>query len=181
MKRKLLGSISVVSFCIGIIFFAYTYEYLLFRWSQPIPVTQKTIETKKIITLHYWKEHQWYKESQEIIWSQDQSSNIQRLLNYWLRLLTEHNVIAKHITIQSASFAPNGQDLYISFDRNPMIRQWSIFHKWMFIEGVLRTIRANIDQTCTIFFLLHHQLLSDPHLDFSHPWPIMGYQEASLQ
>ncbi len=181
MKRSWFIGITFASFCVGILLFAHQYEYLIIRLPQKIPTVHQPIETKKTVILHYWKDHQWYKETQEMIGSQDVSQNIQRLLNYWLRLLEENDSINKHITIQSIAIAPNEQDLYVSFDRNPLLKSWSTFHKWMFVEGLLQTIQSNTDHLLTVLFLIRHQTLTDMHLDFSHSWPIIGYKDASLQ
>ncbi len=181
MKRSWLIGLTVISFCVGILLFAHQYEYLIIRLPQKTTTIHQLIETKKTVVMHYWKDHQWHKETQEMIWSQNMVQNIQRLLNYWLRLLEEYDIINKHITIQSVAIAPNEQNLFVSFDRNPLLKNWSIFHKWMFVEGLLQTIRSNTDHLLAILFLIRHQKLTDMHLDFSHPWPIIGYKDASLQ
>ncbi len=181
MKRSWFIGITLASFCVGILLFAHQYEYLIIRLPQKIPTMHQPIEIKKTVLLHYWKNHQWYKETQKMIWSQNMTQNIQRLLNYWLHLLEESDIINKRITIQSIAIAPNEQDLYISFDRTPFLKKWSIFHKWMFMEGLLQTIRSNTSRLYTVLFLIRHQTIADTHLDFSHPWPIIGYKKASLQ
>ena len=50
-----------------------------------------------------------------------------------------------------------------------------IFKKWMMIEGVLKTLRENNITVKDVHFLVQHQPLSDPHLDFSVAWPLHGF------
>jgi len=175
MKYATLIGITSSALLIGILACMFNYEYLILQWPQHIPTHYQHKETKKSVPLHFWNNHAWHCEQQEILWSDNHMRTIQQLLQYWLRLLEDTNIIHKHISIQSVSTAPNQQDLFISFDQNPLMRDWSVFQKWMFIEGILRTIRSNITGIQAVYFLLRHQPLCDTHLDFSHPWPLTGY------
>jgi hypothetical protein len=63
----------------------------------------------------------------------------------------------------------------LSFDRSPFPTEWTTYEQWMWIESLLKTVRDNDIRIQRIRFLVHHQELIDYHLDFSNPWPIIGF------
>jgi hypothetical protein len=81
----------------------------------------------------------------------------------------------KKVSLQSVVPSPSGVEAYISFDRNPFTKNQSTYEKFMWIEGLLKTVRENGIQLQSIYFLVHHQPLTDFHLDFSNAWPISGF------
>lgn len=174
MNKKHLFIVSTLSIATGVLLFAFHYEYISIHWPQPIPIMRQQAYQKKLVTLHYWKDNSWNHETNEIIWLDNTAENLQRLLNNWLHLLEEEEIITKRITIQSIAQMPNNNQFYLSFDRNPLLKEWSIYHKWMFIEGLLKTIRSNESSVQSVLFLMRHQPLADTHLDLSHIWPIQG-------
>jgi hypothetical protein len=99
---------------------------------------------------------------------------MQYLINAWLTLLDEENVMSKKVTLQSALMSAHGH-LYVSFDRNPFDENSPTYDTWMWIEGLLKTIRENEPSIQSVHFLVHHHPMEDNHLDFSNPWPITGF------
>jgi len=81
----------------------------------------------------------------------------------------------KKITVQTVLLSTSDQVAYLSFDSDPLSKESSTFDKWMLIEGLLKTIRENSVRLQQIQLLVHHQLMQDPHLDFSKPWPVDGF------
>jgi hypothetical protein len=94
--------------------------------------------------------------------------------------MVEEKIISKAISVQSAMLSPAGHELYISFNRNPLKKEKSTYEKWMFIEGLLRTVRENKIVVQAIHFLIHHQPINDHHLDFSKSWPLVGFLESTF-
>ncbi len=169
-------SITCIITCIGgALLFAYQYEWIIIRLPQSTHIPEQQTKIKRIAQLHYWQDHRWHTETEELIWSGQTMQTIHQLVTNWLSLLDAEQITPKKITLQSTSIAPNNQDVYISFDRNPFAKEWSIHTKLMLIEGLLKTIRSNNIEISHISFLIHHQPLQDPHLDFSVPWPIFGF------
>ena len=130
--------------------------------------------SKKEITLHYFSHEKWNCEKQELLWSDSTTKNTYQLINAWLTLLDEEQIISKKITLQTALLSTSGT-MYLSFDHNLLSKEDTIFKKWMLIEGLLKTIAINNIPVQQVQFLVHHQPLHDPHLDFSSPWPVYGF------
>ena len=165
----------------GVLLFAYHQHWIIFSYpSYNAKIEQQNATshiTKKNVNLIFWHNEKWNSEYIELIWSDDIAHNLHYLINSWLTLLDEEHVMNKKVTLQSALLSSSGQEAYASFDRKPFNKEASTFGKWMWIEGLLKTIRDNGIQLQKINFLVHHQPLHDNHLDFSNPWPIAGFLE----
>jgi hypothetical protein len=168
----------IICFIIGTLYFAFNQGWIVIRsfsiTAQADQATNALRATKKQMNLVFWNNNKWNKESVEIITTSDTAQTVQYLLNSWLTLLDEENVMAKKVTLQSALMSAHGQ-LYISFDRNPFDENSPTHDKWMWVEGLLTTIRENEPSVHKIHFLVHHHPMEDTHLDFSNPWPITGF------
>ena len=57
-------------------------------------------------------------------------------------------------------------------------KEANTFEKWMFIEGILRTLKENGIPVQQVQFLRLRVPLNDPHLDFSKAWPIQGFMSS---
>lgn len=178
MKYRTLITICLISSIAGSILFAYFNGLIIIRspWCNPQQLTDHhTINQKKECIFYYWNHEQWNQEKVELMWSDNKESSLLYLLNNWLTYLDEEHIIHKKITAQTALLSPNGHELYISFDRNPLDQEQSIYEKLLFIESLLKTIRINCSDIMSIIFLVDHQPLHDIHLDFSNPWSITGF------
>lgn len=173
--------ISAISCLIGVLYYALSHEWIIFR--SPLGLSSHNFAhhpvEKKQVTLFYWHHEQWKHEKQEILISQHHGKNMYQLINAWLLLLDEEGIMYKKVTLQSALLSPTGHNAYLSFDRNPLAKEESAFDKWMWIEGLLKTVRENKIPLQHIQFLVHHQALHDQHLDFSKPWPIQGFMNEN--
>lgn len=171
-----MATLCSLTFLIGVLMFALQYEWIVFRI--PLSTTTTTdsqIKTKKTVSIHYWHHERWHTEKQELIWSKNLTENLYTTISNWLSTIDAEQIIPKKITLQSATILPNKQDVYLSFDHNILSKEWSTFEKWMLIESLLKTIRENALPIQRIYFLVHHQPLHDPHLDFTNSWPIDGF------
>ena len=93
-------------------------------------------------------------------------------------MLVEENSGVKLSHIEAISLSGSGSDLYISFDRSPLSKGSSTYEKLLWVEGLLKTVRANDSRIQSVHFLVHHQPLVDATLDFSYAWPIGGFIEV---
>jgi len=73
---------------------------------------------KKNCTLYYWHDDLWITEQREIILSNDRAYNIKQLVNSWLTLLDDEQLLPKKISLDSAMISSSGQELFLSFSRN---------------------------------------------------------------
>lgn len=159
------------------LYFAIEHEWIIFRTPTRNAFTINThhITSKKQVNLFFWNRQSWKKETQELLWTEDTARNIQHLINAWLSLLDEEKLLKKKIGLETALLSPSGHEAYLSFDRNPLSKEQTIFEKWMIIEGLLKTLRENEVSLQRVQLLVHHKPLNDRHLDFSKPWPLGGF------
>lgn len=178
---------------------------ILFLPSYNIETISKKHSFKKErvdVSLAFWKDNKWNKESINLLWCEaDQADNIKYLINGWLNLVREEKVLFSigdtssqevggangefnlkkekaflpAANLQNVLISSCGQNAYLSFDRNPLPQECSIYQKLMFIEGILKTIRENGVKVSGIFFLVKHKTMQDQHFDFSRPWPVSGF------
>jgi len=169
--------LSVIILSLG--YFAYNQQWIIFH------IPKKSLEdsarvpgnqiTKKRVTRNYWNNDAWNTEETELLWSDNKADTLMHLITSWLALLEEEKVMDKKVTLQSVVVSSSGVDAYISFDRNPFLKNQSTYSKLLWVEGLLKTVRENEVKVQNIHFLVHHQLLTDFHLDFSNPWPVTGF------
>jgi hypothetical protein len=173
--RLTLIVITIFAGIIGCILYAINHQWIIIQYKQSTITSSPSPKTKKERTFYYWHNNRWHTETQELIWSAQLHDNIEILVANWLSLLDAEQIIPKKVTVQSIALSPTQQELYISFDRNLMPKEWSIRQKWMLIEGLLKTFRNNDIPLNTIHFFVHHQPMIDAHLDFSCSWPLSGF------
>jgi len=130
---------------------------------------------KKMVSLFCWKNQTWSCEKNEILWCPDQASNLNNLIQAWLVLLEEEKITPVKINLQAAMVNANQQTAYISFDQSLFSKDASTYQKLMTIEALLKTLRENGINIPNIQFLTQHKHSKDGHLDFSNPWPLIGF------
>ncbi|MCK5632771.1 hypothetical protein KAH94_03415 [bacterium] len=170
--------VSVLFFFIGFLYFASNHGWLIMRfpsYKSEIQQTQKNLRAhKKKVKLIFWHNKKWNHETVEILATNDDAQTTAHLINNWLTLLDEENIMTKKVTLQSALISQNRQ-LYLSFDRNPFDEQSSTYKKTKWTQGLLKTVLQSAISVQSIQFLVHHQTMNDYHLDFTNPWPINGF------
>jgi hypothetical protein len=180
MKTSSLSWYIGCCFFIGIVTFAYFREWIIIRTPSFFSTGQaassgEATTIKKKAKLIFWRNGKWHSEYQEIIWPEHSADKLAHLVNNWLTLLDEDALMDKKVTLQTAMLSPAGSTIYLSFDRNPLPTECSTFTTWMWVEGLLKTIRENGVPINAVQLLVHHQPLVDNHLDFTNPWPIAGF------
>lgn len=176
MKKRITLAFSTVAFLIGMLYFATAYEFIIFNFGlSGIPTTQQPAIQKKQITLFYWHQDTWHKEQTELLWPPDTTDALHYLVNSWLTLLDEEQVMNKKVAVQSVILTNSNKHALVSLDRTPFDNQQSAYAKWLWLEGLLKTIRQSGLILSHIQLLVHHQELLDDHLDLSRPWPLYGF------
>ena len=178
-EKQIISAVSIAAFICGALLLSFKAGWLIIRYPSyrhDIAQQKATLHVKRTpVIFHYFKDNNWHTENSELLWGQDVAYNIQYLINSWLSFLDEEHLMKKKITVATVLLSSTGSDAYISFDRNPLNKEASAYAKWMWIEGLLKTLRDQGIKVPNIHFLVHHQPLTDTHLDFSNPWPIQGY------
>lgn len=161
----------------GIVLYCIGKEYIIIRWPQYATYAQESSHEviKKKITLHFWNNNRWNNETVDALWPSETHHCIQALVQPLLTLMEEEQIINKKIMLQSTACSLSGNDVYLSFDRAPFNKESSTLEKLMVIESILKTVRGNGITVPNVYFLVHHQTLKDPHLDFSCAWPLTGF------
>ena len=167
--------ISLICFIIGILFYAFYNNWIIFYIPSSKQEVSSVMASKKRVELWYIKNNDWQKEQKELVLSGDTSQALQIIIEVWLTLLTEESIGKKRPHLESASTSLAGDELFLSFDRSPFSRDISTHEKHIWIEGLLKTIHAQNDGIKKVRFLIHHQILQDSSLDFSCSWPITGF------
>lgn len=163
---------------VGMLFFCLKNEFIVIQYPTTTPQqTTNSYQTNKKGTVNFifWKNSQWKTESHDLLLTNSKQQCLHHLIDALLTFLYEENYIEKKVSVQTVLLAASDQTAYISFDSNPLSKESSTLEKWLFIEGILKTIRENNIPLQYIQFLVHHQLMQDAHIDFSKPWPIDGF------
>ncbi len=175
MHSKHLIITCILCLISGMLFWCYMQEIIIIRRPIISPQHSPISCTKKEVSLFFWSRNKWYAEKTELIWSQNQNSNVQQLVDSLLALMHEEQIMHKHTMIQTILSSPDARTVYISFARCPFAKEDTTYHKWMLLESILKTIRENGIPIDFIHFLINHSPIHDPHIDFSKPWPILGF------
>jgi hypothetical protein len=177
MAIKNYGYLAGIFLIIGMGYSAFNNEILILRWPLTIApsVQEQSATTKKKVKLSYWHHGAWHSETNEILWSTDKTDTLANLVKCWLNVLDEESMATKKISLQSIILTTTGTEAFVSFDHYPFAKDESTFEKWHWVEGLLKTLKDNGIALQSVRFLVHHQELIDPHLDFSQSWPIGGF------
>lgn len=179
MNKVQFSIIVFISFFIGMLFFAYQQEWIIIRlpWKQEKAINSLSKPTKQQVHLYYWKNQEWKKEEMQILQTPVKEEQLYNLINAWLTLVYDEYQTTNKTTLETIALNTGNQQIYVSFDKSLFPTQWSLYQKWMFVEGLLKTIHQ-FDYTITsVQFLIKHTSMKDAHLDFSRPWPIQGFSK----
>lgn len=180
MKLSTTFFLCIITTFIGMFFFALKHEFILIRLPgshNGLAPNALVTNNKKTVILFAKTGDTWHTEQQELIWTNDVAENMRLLTMNWLMFNQEEHLAEKNVTVQSCALSTSEQEIYISFDRNPLPKEQPIIVKWLLIESLLKTIRENKIPLVSVHFLINHQPLQDPHLSFDLPWPINGFFE----
>ena len=178
MKYLTTAGLIFISFLFGIILYGYQKEWIIFIPPYATAIHESESKDQKLqhktVSIFFFKHNQWHAEEINSIWSCDAAQNVKTITNNWLTLLEDEKIIDKDIQVVSSIISPS-KELFLSFNKDPFIKQDSTYTKFMVIEGLLKTIRTNKIPVQSVRFLIHHQQLIDDHINFSISWPLTGY------
>lgn len=168
--------ISGIALFAGILFYAFYNEVIIIRIpSKKMAYNISQIDRqKKRYSIYFWKDGSFSKDEKELISSSHKTEMLTYIITNWLSTGLDEKT-QKKVQLESVMLDANQVDAYISFDRNPFLKESSTFEKWMLIESLLKTIRESGVNIQAVMFLIHQKPLIDHHLDFSRPWPITGF------
>ena len=177
-KNGSLLAVAGIAFVAGAILLLFRSEILLLRGipgRSSMTVASVCPTQKKMACLSFFKHGAFKMEEQELLWGNHVQENIRYLISAMLSVWEDEQVTQKKVSLQSVIVSPSGKTAYLSFDRVPFDKDASTFCKWHTIEALLKTLRDNDVGIRDVYFLVHHELLVDSHLDFSNPWTISGF------
>ncbi len=179
MNKNLQIKLIVSMLFLGILFFLYKKELIIFRFLINYGDSDcKNIQNSKIkksIKLFYWLNEKWNYENVEIISSNNLNENIKQIVSSWLNLLEEEKILNHKISLQSILSGVDDKEILLSFDRILLNDDHSTYDKLLLIESLIKTLRENELKISKIKFLNHHQEIDDTHLNFKNSWPIQGF------
>jgi len=172
-KNIMFAGIAVLA---GILFYAFYNEVIIIRI--PSKKTAYNISEidrqKKRYTIYFWKDGAFGKDEKELVSTPNKAEMLTYIITNWLSTGLEEKT-QKKVQLESVVLDANQVDAYISFDRNPFLKESSTHEKWMWIESLLRTIRESGVNIQSVTFLIHQKPILDHHLDFSRNWPVTGF------
>ncbi len=165
----------------GILFYSIYNELIIFHLPSKRGEQQITQGKayRKNIPLIYWKHDAFITEEKELLITLHTQRTLLDIMTSWLHLLEEERILQKRVSVQSIMLDASGSEASISFDRNPLGKEYSTYQKLMTLEGLLKTIKESSLPLTSVRLLVNYKTINDPHLDFSHPWPITGYLKHS--
>lgn len=166
-------------FCVGIISYLLYNRYLIINFPFKIRHVEAGLAHMKkkstSVTLYFWHNNRWQTEKSTVLWSDDTADVMRQLIKQLLDILEQEQIIEKQISIEQLVLTAHKTQAIVSFDRNILNKKSSTFEKLMIIESLLKTIRENNITVKELIFLTHYKPMHDAELDFSHPWPILGF------
>lgn len=175
MKYRTLIIICVLSTFTGMLWYAFKQQWIIIQVPPSLNFSSNTRTLERKITLSFWQDEQWHTEAHNLMCPGTTAQTLHAIVAGWITHIHDEGITHKKITLQSALIDTATATAYLSFDRSPLEKEWSTYTKWMLIEGLLKTVREADLSIQSIYFLVRHQPLIDPHLDFSHAWPCTGY------
>lgn len=175
LKKILIGALFLI---IGFLFFCFYEEWIIITLPHNTAtftsLTQENYQ-KKSINLFYYKQEKKHKEQVELVLPIDTTEKLKTIINAWLLLIEEENIVDKKIAAKTITVAPTTKTAILSFNQNPFDNEQSVYEKLLFIEGLLATLRECNCPINSLHFLVEQEILKDHHLDFSQNWPLEGF------
>jgi hypothetical protein len=175
MRTSTYSWLALITFFVAVFIYAYNTSLIIIRSPQnPFSlITNGTQSRTKKITCYAWQRGQWHTEEKEVVMIDDNLDlSCFNSVSTWLSYSNEES--ARHTTLETACVTTSGLAL-ISFEDHPFTKEMAIIDKLYWVEGLLKTIRESGIKIQEVQFLVQEKPLLDTHLDFSIPWPIIGF------
>lgn len=102
------------------------------------------------------------------------NDTLKNIVNVWLTCLFEYdNKLQKTMC---HSFVTKNSLYYCSFTTTPFTTATSLYEKYAFFEGLLRTLYDLNPSLTGVIFLINHKTFEDEDYDFSLPWSYQFYK-----
>lgn len=180
MRKIIYLALSIVSILVGSLFYAITHNIIIIRY--PPNYTIKTAHgglNKELMRFTYWKGtvpvHEW----RHIIQDEEDIVNAQRIIAMYWTIIEDNGLFPSRIQVQSTATDRTGKVLLCSLSDNPCNTEASTLTAWLLIEGLILTLRELMPQFQKILFLVNHEPLVHPTLDYSCPWPFEGFSTSA--
>jgi len=177
----LLGAM-LISIAFGILFFLIQRDIILIRWvsgsQRPysVELARKSAVSRKQIKYYFWKEEKFQTEDGTLICKKGNiAGNLKRLINNWITCLQDENLIKRNVFVESVALSSFNEEVFLSFNRPLLSKEWPVIKKWYLIESLFKTVRDAKIPIRSFKFLVNHHHMIDDHLDFSQPWPLDGF------
>ncbi|KKR96761.1 MAG: hypothetical protein UU47_C0008G0019 [candidate division TM6 bacterium GW2011_GWE2_41_16] len=174
-KEYIIGLICGACFCAGLLWYAWHHDIVLImpRKTSVFEVAQSEQSSKQSVRVYHWQEKAMAQETINCIWPHDFDGQVSYLTQAWLDVAQGDT--KKPVTVERAVSAQAHNELFISFDRVPWDKDWSVERKIQIIESYLRILRENVSNTMTVRFLVHNEPMQDAHIDLSRGLPATGF------
>jgi hypothetical protein len=176
MKRTTTLILSIVSILGGMLFFSVTHNIIIIRFPSPTQSesTHKPLH-KTLMRFTYWKGTTRSYEWRPIIQDDEDIVNAQRIITTYWTIIEDNGLLSSRIHVESTATDRTGKVLLCSLSNNPCSIETSTLDAWLIIEGLILTLRELMPQFQKILFLVNHEPLIHPNLDYSRPWPLEGF------
>ncbi len=172
--------ISIATLAAGMLFYGFYNKLIIIRLpmnNRTLPLEHRYARRRKT-RLWYWNGERFIKDDKELIYSANTQNTLADIVASWLSFLEEEGGLPKKIAVQSVLLDIQKQTAFISFDRNPFLKEQSAYEKLMFLESLLKTLRDSTIPIKKVQFLANHKPIEDLQLDFDRTWTINGYTNA---
>lgn len=180
MKMKVITtiSLSMVAAAIGIIFYAYFNEWILFRnpWHAiPDGSYHDMLRRKKECVLFFWRNGCWHTERISIPLPTLIQEGSVLIVQAWCHAAYERGLISMPCTVQSGIFDARAGCLYLSFSQMPCDATHSTYAHLGMLESLLKTVAHNgAPEIRSVCFLVEHAYWQSRYIDGKTAFSIHG-------
>lgn len=180
MRKIIYLALSFASIVGGVLFYAITHNIIIIRYPPQSPIkNSRSSLDKELMRFTYFKGTTCAYEWRHIIQDDEDIVTAQRIITAYWAVIEDNGLLPARIQVQSTTTDRTGKILLCSLSDNPCSVEASTLTAWLLIEGLILTLRELMPQFQKILFLVNHELLTHPTLDFSRTWPIEGFSTAA--
>jgi hypothetical protein len=173
MNNKLI--LCMVLITIGCVSYLIQNEYMIILFPEKNLITSDNTRSKSIdVLLYTWTPQEHYiTEKAALLPEQTPRKILHTLIQTWLNVQEYQKMPAP--TLATIALSYDKKDLFLNFSHYPFAKERSTYAKLIWIQGLLKTINAYNQDIEQVYFLVDNKSLQDYELDFSYPWPIIGF------
>ena len=165
----------------GLLFFLIQGQYVLIKlpwFSYPLveKKADRPIEVQRDVVCQIWLQGSIIQVKKNILWPQNQSEAIKRLVDLWAAAGVEEGAVAEEVKTHSVALTHQRTVALIAFEKTFIPAHLSTLGRWQLVESLLQTLRTAGVVLEGVYFVQGKHFLQDDYLDFSQRWPIGGYQ-----